>query len=82
MPTEFEMQGLPEYFVDTFSIEPVDETGLIRVFCGAKKKGVVVWLYSAIVNAESYLTMRQNLTRVAADSWNAAEVRHFKKMGH
>ena len=59
-----DLYGLPEYKISEVMVE-IDGPD-VRVLCGIRKFGQVHWLYSVVINAETYLLMGQRV-RTAAE---------------
>jgi hypothetical protein len=76
MPSESELYGLPEYFIDVVRAEPIDGLGLVRMYCGARKRDTIVWLYSVVAPAEFLMMSSAKTSQTANDAWNLAQ---FKK---
>jgi hypothetical protein len=76
MPTQCELYGLPEYFIDEVRCEPVEGTGLMRIFCGAKKRDSITWLYTCVMTVEKLVAVNREIAQAAFEC--LAENRHRK----
>jgi hypothetical protein len=73
-PIAPDLYGLPEYKISEVITE-IDGPD-VRMVCGCRKFGVVHWLYSVVMNAETYLAMRRQFHAAAEEVHESLNLSH------